>query len=390
MAAGSSTTQQPPKVGLVISGEKFEHWTEIEITQSIDSFSTATFTAPFEAGRKEFRELFRPFSYRSINVLIDDKVRFTGTMMGIEPRIDANSKSVVCTCYSLPGTLGDCCPPASAFPLEFNGMTLLQIAQQVCTPFGLRAKIADDVPADESDHAFTKKKMKRGPRGGRGKRGNKFQRCALEPGDNALEFLIKLAQQIGLVMGDDEVGNLVFRDSDASIGSPVARFVQGEPPLLGMAPEFRPQEYFSEIAAFTPATTKKKGTNFALHNPFTVGTQIIRPHCFKLNDVLDGTAAQAAWTKMGRMLGNAASWAVGGVPAWRDPDGTLWTAGKTVLASAPDAMVYRESEFLIRGVTLKQDAAAYTADFHLVLPGAFSGALPDHLPWEEPDGLSFP
>jgi hypothetical protein len=35
-------------------------------------------------------------------------------------------------------------------------------------------------------------------------------------------------------------------------------------------------------------------------------------------------------------------------------------------------------------VTLKQTATKEWASFELVLPGAFNGAVPSFLPWEEP------
>jgi prophage tail gpP-like protein len=160
------------KVSLVIDGESFDNFTEVEFNRSIDTFSTMGFLAPFEADRKEFRKLFRPFTYRSVNGLIADKVQFTGTLMTPDPQITESSKSVAVSCYSLPAVMCDCCPPGGAYPLEFAGHTILQIAQTLASKFGLIAKLDENVSDDESDHAFQKAKLKRGPRGGRGKRGN--------------------------------------------------------------------------------------------------------------------------------------------------------------------------------------------------------------------------
>jgi len=377
------SAEATPKTGLVISGEKFEHFDTIEFTKSIDTFSTLSFTAPFEPDRKEFRKRFRPFSYSSVNGLIDDKVRFTGEMLTPEPSVDPESASVAVSCYSLPAVLGDCCPPGVAFPLEFSGMTLQQIAQTICNYFGITAKYDATVSVDESAHAFTKAKIHRGPRGGRGKRGNKFARCALEPGDQAHEFLVKLAQQIGLVMSDDEVGNLVFRDSDATLGDPVARLAEGEQPLVSVKANFRPQEYFSEITAFVPERLRKKGMHHSEFNPFTRGTQIRRPHCFKLDSLQTPADAPAAcWAKMGRMLGSCASWTIDGLPTWRGPSGDLWTPNTTILVKAPHAWIFDDYEFLIRDVTLHQDKDVFTASLNVVMPGAFSGAMPESLPWD--------
>lgn len=373
-----------PDVGLVISGETFRFFTDVELVSSIDNFSTATFSAPFESDRKEFRRLFKPFEYRSVNALVDQKVRFTGSMLCPLPRIEPNAKSVDVACYSLPAVLEDCCPPATAYPLEFKGQTLLPIAQKIASLFGLKAKFDDSVSEDESDHAFQARKVKRGPRGGKGKRGNKFARVALEPGDSAKDFLVGLARQIGLVMADDEIGQLVFRDSDATLGSPVARFEEGKQPLVSITPQFNPQEYFSEVTAFTRPTTRRKGSKHTEYNPFTRGKNIVRPYCFKLDDLLSaGDAPAACWTKLGRMLGNCAAWQIDGIGTWRDQNGDLWKPNTTIIVNAPDAYIFKDYEFLIRDVSLRQDAGGYTASLRVVMPGAFSGAMPLTLPWDD-------
>src|SRR5262249_24970153 len=159
-----------------------------------------------------------------------------------------------------------------------------------------------------------------GPRGGRGKRGSKFARVALEPGDDAHGFLVKLAQQVGLVMGDNETGDLVFRDSDSTLGNPVADFVQGESPLVNVTPEFHPESYFSEVTAFTPVKVKNKGSKYTVFNDFTRGKNLVRPHCFKLDSLQTPADAPAAcFARLGRMFGGAASWVIDGIPTWRDP-----------------------------------------------------------------------
>ena len=373
------------KVAIIIDGEKFQHFDSVHFERHIDDFSSLAFLAPFEADRKEFRKLFKPFSYRSVNGLVNDKVLFTGTLMLPAPRIDDSSKVIDVRCDSLPEVMARCCPPGSAYPLEFAGQTLLQMAQTLASKYGLRAKIDESVSSDESDHAFQKSKLKRGPRGGRGKRGNKFARVALEPGDDAHGFLVKLAQQIGLVAGDNEVGDLVFRDSDATLGNPVADFVQGQSPLVNITPEFRPDQYFSEITAFTPVKVRNKGSKHTVLNPFARGANLVRPHCFKLDSLqtpADGPAA--CFSRLGRMFGNCASWTIDGIPTWRDPRGELWKPNTTITLLAPDAMIFRKYEFLIRSVAFDQDADTETAALHLVMPGAFSGAMPENLPWDEP------
>jgi hypothetical protein len=50
-------------------------------------------------------------------------------------------------------------------------------------------------------------------------------------------------------------------------------------------------------------------------------------------------------------------------------------------------MIYNESEFLVRDVMLTRGANKKSAALNVVLPGAFSGQVPERLPWDEGPGL---
>lgn len=363
-------------VGLKIGPNEFRFWSEIELTRTIDAVSTLSFKAPFEPEREDFRITFRPFQFQQCEVTIGDAVAYTGTVVSIEPEVSPEASTVTVSGYALPGVLQDCSPPASAFPLEYSGMTLLQIAQNVCGFFGFTAVMDDSV---EDVDPFVAKKRKRGPRGGRGKRGNKFDRVALEPGDDVHGFLTGLAQKRGLVMRDRPNGDLLFLDSAHALG-PVANFTSGEAPLKRVTPTFNPQEYYSEITGFIPPKNGKPGTSITERNPYL--TDVVRPHSFKLEDTeaADGPAAIVA--KLGRMFANMVSWQIE-VPTWRTPNEELWEPNTTITLLAPEAMLFNRTELLIRSVSLKQDANSETATLTLCLPGAFDGAVPASLPWSD-------
>jgi len=99
-------------------------------------------------------------------------------------------------------------------------------------------------------------------------------------------------------------------------------------------------------------------------------------------DAKSGGLKAAVEAKAGRMIGNAVSYSVQ-VATWRDPGGDLWAPNTTVKLTAPDAMIYSEYEFLIRSVQLERRRAASVATLDLVLPGAFSGTMPEAMPWDE-------
>jgi len=346
-----STT--PENVALSIDQKTWAFWDTVELTLALDNFSTCTFTAPFESERTLFRETFQPFSYKSLNVKVDGADLFTGQLVGVEPKVTADSKSVLCNGYSLPAQLSDIHAPSSAFPLEFNGLTLRQIADQLAQPFGLRVEF--EAPDGAS-----------------------FRRVALKPEDSVRNFLAELARQRSLVISDSPTGALVFLQSIAS-GVPVVQLQQGEPPLESVAATFSPQAYYSEITGLSKTKASREGSKYTVQNTRLSG--VTRPLTFTAQDVRPPDLPTAVQAKMARMFGNMVSYVVS-LPTWRDPQGSLFTPNTLVTLEAPDAMIYNKTTLLVRDVILRQDKESTTASLGLVLPGAFNGVLPTVLPWD--------
>lgn len=360
----------------MIGGKSFAHWFDLEVKLSVDAFDAVSFSAPFEPDRKDFRELFKPFSFQPVDLKLNGDPLFTGTMIGVEPRVDANSKTVAITCYSLPGVLCDCTAPtgfghkgrrsrAGAIPLEFTKLTLREIARQLCEPFGIPIEFRHDPGAP-------------------------FEKVAIKIEQKIHEFLVELAKQRGLVMTNNEDGSLLFWQS-IKRGAPVAQLVEGIAPVSSVQATFSPQEYYSEATGYAPAKHRKSGGCYTVLNKWLGkgiddGTDPInnfRPISWKFDDTERQDAPAATKAKIARMFANMASFVIEDIPTWRDPDGRLWDPNTSLTLTAPGAMIYRETELLIREVTLRQNKDKLSASLGLVLPGAFSGEMPETLPWLE-------
>lgn len=351
-------------VTLDIDSRTWAFWDEIELHSQIDSYATAGFTAPFDPARKEHRDAFRPFSFKPVQIKVGGELLFTGQLVDVHPRTDAGSKTVDVSAYSLPAALDDINQPVSSLPFEANGLTLRQIAERMAQPFGISVVVqGQDGPKFKRVH--TKKKL---------------LNHKAEIDEKISAFLAELARQHGQVLSSDAQGRLVIWQS-VKTGNPVARLKESVLPLLSVVPTFSPQSYYSEITGFTSAKRGRVGAKFTLRNDRLSGA-VLRPLSFKLDDIDKGDAPAAVKAKMGRMFGNMVSYVVN-LPTWRDPRGKLWAANTTLTLEAPGAMIYRETELLIRDVYLKQSAHERTASLGLVLPGAFSGEQPARLPWED-------
>lgn len=343
----------PEEVAVLINGKRFRYWSRLRVAMAADSLWSFEFSAPFEPDDATFRATFRPFSYRPVVITVGGEPLFTGVMVSIVPDAAPTRRTVAVSGYAKPGPMEDCTCPASAFPLEFNDARLKTIAVALAAPFGVSVVTRGDL-------------------------GPAFERAAPDPTDSPLPFLVDLARQRSRIITNDESGRLVLQQS-VSTGTPVAELSEGSSPLIDVRPAFSPQQYFSHITGIESATIGFDGSQFTVKNPHLPG--VLRPHTFASPDVQGGEIKTATEAKAGRMFGSAASYVVT-VSTWRDPSGALWTPNTTLKLVAPGAMIYASYEFIVRSVTLEKEADREMATLELVLPGAFSGTLPEALPWD--------
>lgn len=345
--------QTEDEVAIMIEGERFRFWNSARWTRTFDAFGTIELSAPFEAGGIDFQDIFRPLSYKQIEVTVGGEPQFTGTMIDINPQIEGDSKTVQVSGYALPGVLEDCEPPFTASPLEFVKMDLQKIAGIVCGWFGLTVEFeADPGPA--------------------------FDKVAIKPDEKVHGFLAGLAQQRNLVISDTARGAVLFRQSEKD-GSPETKLIQGQPPLLSVDPQINPREFFSHITGRRPAKVGKKGSRFSVKNPKLDG--VIRPHTFAVEDAPGADIKAAVFAKSGRMFANAASYGAA-VSDWRSHRGNLWRPGMFIDLSAPDAMIYNGFRFLLREAVFSVSDTERAAALDLTFPEAFSGDTPRRLPWD--------
>ena len=343
-------------VQIEIGGKAWRFWSDFEINTGLDSYSTVAFTAPHEPQRREFREAFRPFAYTPVTVgLAGGEKLFNGTMLPPAPTFDEESSRVAVQCYSKPGVLLDSDAPASLLPFESRGLTIKQIADRLCQPFGIAVVMADDAQP-----------------------GAPFKRVKQKLDGKVQDYLVSLAQQRGLILSDNGRGNLVILRS-RPVGQPVAALEEGAAPVTSVSSTFNASDYYSEITGVTSQKMYATGARVTERNPRPMTG--IRCQTVVLDDTEKADAPAAVRARMGRMFGNAFSVSVE-VPTWRDPAGRLWRPNTTIKLKAPSAMVYAPYNFIVRTVSMRNNNNAETATLGLVMPGAFSGETPARFPWD--------
>ena len=342
----------PNEVTLLIDGEDFKFWADLEINRPIDSFATFSLNSPFDPDVPLLRETFEPFSYKSVELKIDGEQLLTGVLF-VRPQIAPTSNTVACSGYSKPGVLNDCEFPQSAYPLEFDELNLRTIAEKAAQPFSV------DVIFNTSP-------------------GVVFEQVAATPSAKVLAFLIGLAKQRSLLISDSTAGEMVFFTPIAS-GPAVAAIHQDQDRFIDGAPSFNDQKYFSSVTGLSPNVIARFSEEFTVENTHLSG--IIRPHTFNIEDTTDVDIQTVVKAKAGRMFADAVGYDIT-LQGWRDDNGSIWTPNKLVKLLAPGMMVYRESDLIIKSVKLKRAGqGGDTAALKLVLPGAYNGKIPETLPW---------
>lgn len=367
-------------VELYINDAKFVFWDNVSITRNVDTVDAASFSAPFDHTAPGFKDNFKPFAYNEVLICVNGAPLFTGTMLSADPNVTEDSRTIDVTCYAKCGVLQDCTMPPESMPLEYNNLNLREIAEAMAKPFGLLVDF-------------------------RGDPGAKFGRVACEPDAKVFDFLTDLAKQRGYVISSNENGDLVFWKTVTSTA--VAVLTQGESPLKSVSPDFRPQEFYSDLTGLAPVEVGKPAAKKTVKSKAKKGpkapkqpkvkppkpakkykkfsteadTDAYRPYVFKVNDV-DGVDVETATTAtLSRMLGNMAVYTVE-VATWRDSNGNLWSPNTTLRLRAPDAMIYDYYNFEVKSVEFGQSESEETATLVLALPGAFSGEPPEVFPWE--------
>lgn len=344
----------PDDVVIEIDGEQFRYWENVKTTSQLDSLDTLDFNTVFEMNNAKLRETFKPFTYRSVNVMIGGERNFTGTIVAVNPKPQPNKVSLSVSAYARPGVLNDCQFPISILT-EFTGGKLLGITQFLTRPFGLTVVLE-------------------------GNQGPVFDQVEPEAQKKAFEYFADLAKQRNFLISNTPEGALQYL-KPIEPGNPVARLVYGQMPVTDLQVEFNPQEYYSHITGTQMSVTGIEGSSYTLENKRLSSLGVLRPHTFEFKDITGPGIQDAVAAKMGRMLGAAVTYNVT-VAGWRDPAGRLWRKNTTITLLAPEAMVHREYEFLIKRVELSREGDSKTAILSLTLPGAYSGKIPEFMPWE--------
>lgn len=178
---------------LTVNGQAFANWTSLTLTRDIGDIAGKFQIEVFDAARAAAGMPASPAASplpaaigrrQACAIALDGETALTGWIDGMEGEWSGTSIKTSISGRDKTGDLADCAAAPNG-PAEWRGVNLLQVARQVCAPFGITVRAETDVGAP-------------------------FTRLALNPHESALSLLEKAARQRGVLLVSDGVGGLVL------------------------------------------------------------------------------------------------------------------------------------------------------------------------------------
>jgi prophage tail gpP-like protein len=333
-----------------VSGSRLMTVPSFTLSSRIDAIRKCTFTVPNEI---QTRSIFRPLDPLDCAVGYNGGELMIGRVATAVPSVSGTAKELVVSAYSECARIEGSPPPLSAFPLEFRNMTFEQIAQHLGDVMGI------DVTFDADS-------------------GPVFKLVSIERTQTVLDFLSGLAAQRGLVITDDAFGGLVVWKG-TGLGGPVLDIDDTVRTDATVSVVLNDDAYYSSVTGCLPTKAKARpGKQFTVDNPFFTG--IVRPYTYDVEDVDQGELATAVTSTAARMFAGVFTLTIT-LSEWVDKFGEVLTPNTLVRVKSPDNFIDDWTEFLIAGVDLENNAGSESAALECVLPSAFSGEMPEALPW---------
>jgi prophage tail gpP-like protein len=342
-------------VSIVIGGEKFTGFTAYNLTLSYDAFDTFSFSAPYDPEVKALRDIIKPFTFNSCEVYYNDVLMFKGTLLTPDPELTDQSSEITLQGYPLCGVLNDCMVPPTKYPLQCMGITMKGIADAACEPYSIPVIFE-------------------------GEAGPEFTEVSIEPTDKILDFLSRLSKQRNLLFTNNEKGQLVFFNPKPA--KAFVSFVEGKSPLISIKSKFSAQDFFSHITGFGKTDAEYPSLSYTFENKYLIHKGIIRHHSLTIEDSETiGDLENAVKAHAGRMFADCVNFELL-CENHVNEQNKIFQKGMTVCVLSPSAMIMRETDFIARSVTLSRTTEGKTATLTLVLPGSYTGEIPEALPWE--------
>lgn len=224
------------RVTLSIDDQDFTQFYRVDLCHDLSELS-----ASFELACRDELRAMQAWEYatpvdgsglidwgKKVTIKIDGVVWLIGYIDDVMPDASVGQSGTVITGRDLTGDLVDC-PPDPRGKHEYRDISLKELAEKLCAPFGINVRCDTDVSPN-------------------------FDKCTVEAGETVLSILSKYAKQRGVLITTDRVGTLVITRSGQERAASDIRFPGNVTRLRG---SFSARERFSDY--FVKGQSEKNG-----------------------------------------------------------------------------------------------------------------------------------
>lgn len=256
--------------------------------------------------------------------------------------------------YSLPGVLEDCNIPVGSYPLQYDGLTLRQIATRLLQPFKLSVSVDSSV-SSLMDQVIEKTTAKNT--------------------ETIKSYLSTLAAQKDIVIAHDEDGRLLFTRAKTK-QRPILNFdSQDGIPFTKMSLVFNGQPMHSHITVMKQASSDGGNAGQStIRNPYV--PFVFRPKTVLQSSGTDNNTDQAARQVLANELKSfklqieTDRWEV---------EGQVIKPNSIIQVKNPELSLLNSSKWFVESVNLIGDESKTIARLSCVLPEVYSGEVPGYI-----------
>lgn len=342
-----------------IDGMFYDFFNEVTLSKSLDSVASSfSFSAFFDPENPVHKELFRPLSFRKVELYDEDALLLTGTITNHTFNSKATPDLVVVSGYSTGGVLEDCTIPYTAYPLESLNRTLKEITLRIIKYFGLTL-IIDKTVTKECNQIIVK--------------------SVAGPEDTVKGYLSKVAAQKNVVISHNNLGQIIFFRPDVGAQS---KNLYTDKNSTGMSLDVQGQGLHSTITTLRQPGKKSRGAAaFNNDNQSSLTPQdsiknnlitAFRPTVSVLSSGTDTDTSSGSKNILASELKNIKI--TFDLDRWDDLE-----PGNIIEVMNQDLYIYKRSRLIVESVSINESSETKTMAVSAVLPESFTGIQPKNI-----------
>ncbi len=330
--------------------EKVDFFNDFEMDLKFDSMaSTFSFNYYFNPKNKKQAELSCVSHFHEAIVSHNGEELINGFILTQELTSSSKKELTKISGYAKPGVFEDCTIPHDQYPIQYDGLSIKQIAEKLAKPFKIKINIDPEV-ASKMNEAITKTKA--------------------EPTEKIKDYLVKLTAQRDIVITHNAAGELVFTKAKTNL-KPIAHFEKG---VIGTKYnlKFNGQAIHSEITVMKEASKEDSNAGqYTIKNPLC--PIVYRPITIIQTSGTTNTSKEAAQIALSAELKNIPL--VIEIDRW-DLNGVIIKPNNIITVTDPEIFIYKKVEWFIESVKYTGNSKETKAVLTCVLPGVYNKETP--------------